>query len=148
MICFTLAFVSIHDNLHRYNVVAFKSNLNSSFSCFEHPCVMRHWFTFSHHDLDLCIFYFLFYFFLFDYNECVLCMWRVCHYLPYFVLLLGLFTMRICCSHTFPYLCFLDWVCFNRFIISYPHSTKSTPIPLTCNNFIALFLIAFYLGSF
>lgn len=34
---------------------------------------------------------------------------------------------------------FIDWVCFNYFTILNPHSSKCTPIPMACNNFIAFY---------
>lgn len=128
-------------------VIVFKSNLNSTSVCLARSCITWHWHTFSHHDLDPCMFHLRFTSFdLISMNVCFA--YDVCVYLPSYGLLLVLLTMR---PFWFTYTHFLAfaWLCF-ALIVSLSHTPfdKCTPTPMTCNNFIALCLIAFCLGSF
>lgn len=127
VIHFTLVVILIHDSIQQSNVIVLKSILNSISICLERPCIRWHPFTSSHHDFDLCIFHF--YFTSFD-----------------------LITMNVCCAYDIALLsqihmvyswAFLQWdhfvhvqslvcvclieLCFNHFIISYPHSTNAPP---------------------
>lgn len=78
----------------------------------------------------------------------MLCICRVCYYLPSFGLLLGLLTMRpfLVYVHSFACIC-LIWFCFNNFIISYPHS-KNVPPLSWCVIILSLYLWLLYLESF